>query len=211
MTARHLIVVDVETNGLNVARHEAIEVAWWNLTTDERGTFIPQHSPNAVLAAADIEALRVNRYLDRIAPLPREEFDRYGHGAIKLWEQFGGPLDDDYTEPATAHTFAGSNPRFDAAMIAKLFANGEMTDALDPAPWHHRLWDLSAYAAGVLGLAELPGLRAVCDFLAVPGPDHTAEGDVTATGLCFRELQKLGAGRERADETSGPRGALEAS
>lgn len=189
MIGRHVIVVDVETNGLDVARHEAVEVAWWNLTTDERGSFIPQHSPHAVLAAADLEALRVNRYLDRIAP---QEQDVYGHHAVKLWEQFGGPLDDEHPEefgePAVAHTLAGSNPSFDAAFIAKMFASVEMTSELEPGPWHHRLWDLSAYAAGVLGLDELPGLARVCELLGVQPPDHTAEGDVIATGLCFRAL-----------------------
>lgn len=175
---RHLIVVDCETNGLDPARHVAFEVAWWNLTTDQRGHFIAPHSPNELLATADLQALRVNRYIDRI---PYQSQDADGSELGRLY----GQLYDDAT--GTEHTLAGANPAFDAAFLSKLLDPHQDWAAL--TPWHHRLWDLSAYAAGVLGLDELPGLRQVCDLLDVAPPDHTAEGDVTATGLCFRALQ----------------------
>ncbi|GJF06563.1 hypothetical protein [Pseudonocardia sp. D17] len=195
MIARQIVVVDIETNGLNFERHRAVEVAWWNLTTDARGRFIPPHSVSDVLAAAELQALRINRYIDRIAGHGQ---DVNGHELGRLHGQFLGYDQDDIDEggfPAEiAHTLAGSNPAFDAQFLAKLFAAADGPDT-DPEPWHHRLWDLSAYAAGVLGLDELPGLARVCELLDVEGPDHTAEGDVTATGRCFLQLQQIVAKR----------------
>lgn len=197
---RQLIVVDVETTGLDPTRHSAVEVAWWNLTTDDRGRFIPPHNPRTVLAEADIAALRVNRYIDRIPGQPQ---DYNNLSLTELHAQFLDYDEDDVSDAAECavvqHTLAGSNPAFDAAFLAVLFGNLEFLDDR-PEPWHHRLWDLSAYAAGVLGLDDLPGLSTVCELLDVPGPDHTAEGDVTATGLCFRALQQ----RARPTTTAAP-------
>lgn len=186
MIGRQVIVVDTETSGLDPARHTTLEVAWWNLTTDERGLFIPPHNVSTVLAGADIEALRVNRYIDRIPGQPQDLDDTELH---RLWSQFTDYDEDDVTDDGraaeTRHVLAGANPAFDAAFLSNLFAGLARV-----APWHHRLLDLSAYAAGVLGLDvdELPGLRTVCALLNVEPGDHTAEGDVTATGLCFRAL-----------------------
>lgn len=166
---RHVVVVDLETSGLRPI-DVAVEVAWWDLDSDHRGAFIPPHDVDWVLHHGDPQALEINDYFRR--GLDRE------------------PQDRGYTETRRLHaalsgnTLAGSNPRFDAAMLYDLFFD----DALDPEPWHYRLWDLSAYAAGVLGLNELPGLAKVCELLGIPGGDHTAEGDVTATGLCLRML-----------------------
>lgn len=169
--SRHLIVVDCETTGLDLEKDYAIEVGWWNLLTDERGYFVPRHDVRGALAHADLDALRINHYLDRI---PQAEQDN-GQGASRLYNQLNG------------HTLGGSNPTFDGAMLAKILVTHQ---PVRPTPWHHRLWDLSAYAAGVLALDYLPGLAVVCELLGVPPGDHTAEADVTATGLCFRELKK---------------------
>ena len=183
MSRRHTVVVDVETNGLDLERHQAIEVAWWNLDTDQRGCFVPAHNISEVLGTADVRALQVNRYIDRIPG------SVYTQKWIDVLDVMVGNLMGDDGEGAT---LAGSNPRFDAAMLSKLIlrTNDDHDTALDHEPWHHRLFDLSAYAAGVLGLDYLPGLAATCELLGVEAPDHTADGDVTATGLCFRELQK---------------------
>lgn len=166
---RHIVCVDTETTGLNPAAHVPIEIAWWDLATDERGRFVPYHSPLDIRDAGD-EALEINGYFRR--GLDRE------------------PQDSDYVETERLHTvltgntFTGSNPAFDSAMLFDLFCDA----ALDPEPWHHRIWDLSAYAAGVLSLDELPGLASACELLGVAPPDHTAEGDVTVTGLCLKAL-----------------------
>lgn len=185
MNTRQIIVVDCETNGLDFDKHEAFEVAWWNLTTDTRGRFVPNHNINDLLHRADIRALQVNRYIDRI---PGEQYAPW----LPLLDELMGNLRD---ENMAGQTFAGSNPSFDAAMLNKLIRRAAREDrdtvyGFEPDPWHHRLLDLSAYAAGVLGLhlGELPGLATVCDLLNVKPGDHTAAGDVEATGQCFRRL-----------------------
>jgi hypothetical protein len=77
-------------------------------------------------------------------------------------------------------------------MLAKLFARHPQV--LDPEPWHYRLWELAPYAAGVLGLDYLPGLAELAEHLGVSEPDHSAAGDVTATGEIFLRLRSLPTG-----------------
>ncbi|BBG01591.1 MULTISPECIES: 3'-5' exonuclease [Pseudonocardia] len=178
-STRHIVVVDTETNGLDPRRHQAVEVAWWNLTTNERGMFIPTHNVSEVLANADVKALQINRYVDRIADqVPSVD----SHERGKFAQQLDGC------------TLAGSNPAFDAAMVEKLLRprhtlqiNGKPVTTWRQ-PWHHRMLDLSNYAAGMLALNDLPGLAKVCELLDVDPGDHTAEADVTATGECFNKL-----------------------
>lgn len=166
MTARHVVVLDVETTGLT-DRDIAVEVAWWDLTTDERGVIVTPHNTAWVLENGHPDALEMNGYRERL-------------------------LHAVQTEPTALHqvlrgqTLAGANIRFDAAHLAKLFT----ARGLHPAPFHHRLLDVESYAAGVLGLppGELPGLSQLCDLLSIPPGDHTAEADVTSTGLCFKAL-----------------------
>lgn len=176
---RPIVVVDVETNGLDPVRHQIVEVAWWNLDTGERDDFVPFHSVRDVLANADLKALQVNRYMDRIA------------------DRAGKPSEDReyrmYNTLAGA-TLLGSNVRFDAAMLAKLFATQIWMS--EPEPWHYRLWELSSYAAGVLGLDYLPGLAELAKRCGLPELDHSAAGDVTTTGQVFRWLRQIACGIE---------------
>ncbi len=182
MSDRQIVVVDVETNGLNPDRHIVVEVGWWNLMTEECGTFVPPHAWRDAVTGADLDALRVNRYLDRLAG---DERDTTGKAANELWHQLDG------------NTLAGANPAFDAAFLRNMFAEAYDLDdhGFDgPPQWHHRLLDLSAYAAGVLNIpvTELPGLSTVCARLGIDHPRaHTADGDVYATVRCFQELFDL--------------------
>lgn len=183
MSERQVIVVDVETTGLDPERHVVVEVAWHNLDTNDHGYFVPPHTPNAVLAGAEIKALQVNGYINRIADA---EQDLDGKCAFTLAEQLQG------------NTLAGSNPAFDAAFLAEMFAEYPVTEVYVPT-WHHRLLDLAAYAAGVLGLppSELPGLATVCELLDVENEaPHTAEGDCAATAKCLRHLMARSRGGE---------------
>ncbi len=170
---RHVIVVDCETTGLDPAHHQTVEVSWWDLTTDERGYFIPQHDVSDALANADVAALRLNRYIDRIAGEPQGQIE----DVARLAEVLSG------------NTLAGSNPAFDSAFLTAMFEEGFLGKYVGTPAWHHRLWDLAAYAAGVLGLDHLPGLAEVCELLDLSArPAHSADADVTATGLAFLEL-----------------------
>lgn len=183
---RAIVVVDLETSALEPDNRisglfagipvgdvygVAVEAAWWNLTTGEHGSFVPRHNVRTVRAYGAAGALTVCRYLERLADAPQDD----GTEAKRLHAQLDG------------NTLAGSNPAFDAAFLRQLFAREDV-----PAPWHHRLLDLSAYAAGYLDVPgnHLPGLARVCERLGVDRPDHTAAGDVRATGEC---LMKLGA------------------
>lgn len=169
---RRRVVVDTETTGLDPAEHIAIEVAWWCIETGERGRFVPPHGEYDI-ARATTEALEINGYWDRGLDNPNR-WDSDGTEARRLH----GVLD--------GQTMVGSNPRFDAAMLGPLFADLE----LSREPWHYRLLDLAAYAMGVLGLDHPVSLGSVCRRLNVSEGDHTAEGDVTAAGLCLQALER---------------------
>jgi DNA polymerase III epsilon subunit-like protein len=177
---RQLVVVDTETSGLDHTIHQVVEVGWWNLTTGKRGEFIPPHDVRDVLAKADLRALQINRYIDRIATALQDE---RGVAAMDLAEQLAG------------NTLVAVNPSFDAPFLADMFTRYECglrgQEAFCAPEWHYRMWDINSYAAGVLGLDELPGLERLCGLLDTTfGPDHTAHGDVTAAGHCFVELRK---------------------
>lgn len=171
----NVVVVDTETSGRNPEIHQCVEVGWWDLSTGRRGLFIPRHNVSTTLAGAEIQALRINRYIDRLADQPQ---DRDGAGPRALADVLDG------------NTLLGANPKFDAAFLYRVFLDYERDD-LSPIPeWRYRLWDLEAYAAGVLGLDHVPGAGEICELLGIPPGDHTAQGDVTAEGCCFVELQK---------------------
>ncbi|AYR01228.1 DnaE-like DNA polymerase III [Mycobacterium phage KiSi] len=177
--ARHLIVVDLETTGLH-DEAAPLEVALLNVDTGESMTFVP-HVTYGQMEQAQQIALEVNGYFER-----------------KLWR-------DMLTEQQTAvawsevqdwlrgNTFAGSNPAFDSAIVARqLVSHGATPAETVGRVWHHRLADLAAYAAGKLDVdpAALQGLDDVAERLAVPvAARHTAIGDVLATGLCFDLLR----------------------
>lgn len=173
MTTRNLIIVDTETNGLDPKRHHAVEVGWWDLATGKRGEFIPRHDVGRTLMTADLRALQLNRYIDRIAGKPQDD----GHEAGILAGLLHG------------NTQVGANPGFDEWVLNKMYAEYEPMELFATPEWHHRKWDVETYAAAVLGLNYLPGLAEICQLLDIGfAPDHTAHGDVTATGMCFIAL-----------------------
>jgi hypothetical protein len=192
-----VIVVDVETNGLDPRVHQAVEVAWHNLATGATGEFVPPHDWREVVATGELRALRVNRYMDRLVDAPHD----VGYVlAIRLWEQFGGPLfQGDHAEERPRARLAAMNPGFDAGFLSRLFAevNQRTYDGrldLDVAPWDYHLLDLGNYAAGVLGHpVDAPPLSAgdIADILGVERGDHTAAGDVRAEVECFRRLSAI--------------------
>lgn len=164
---RDIIVIDCETTGLGEGA-AILEVAAVNVATGIEFQFAP-YVVKGDIAHAEPKALQINRYFER-----------------GVWEHMAMPdktddLFDDLRKILTGNTFAGSNPTFDSNLIAK------HTDRV----WHHRLLDLSAYCAGVMGWPpnHLQGLEWVCRELGVENTEpHSALGDARATAECFRLL-----------------------
>ncbi|BBC43348.1 putative exonuclease [Mycobacterium phage Y10] len=187
--SRQLIVVDCETTGLHDDA-AILEIAAVNVETGDELAFVPYVSGEQ-LAKAQPDALRINRYYER-----------------GVYREMLSPADtaDAFDELATmlkGNTFGGSNPTFDSHLVASARVTPPSYAVLGAEHvvgrvWHHRLADLAAYAAGVLGLnpTELPGLDAVIDkvdFMVPIGEvdnyeRHTALGDARITASCFRRL-----------------------
>lgn len=193
MSKRDLIVVDVETTGLNEHLHVPLEIAAVNVRTGDVLEFVP--FVDAVhLGAAEGDAMQINRYYERgvyqRALPPAETASRYE----ELWEWLAG------------NRFAGANARFDAAMLRRGYAiaNSYYSNSLmPPEPWHYRLKDLGSYAAGVLRLPEdeVPSLMGVCELVGVEheAEAHSALGDARAAAECFRRLHAM-TGTDHPDE-----------
>lgn len=191
---RPLLVVDCETNGLDHATHTVFECSYWNLITGEREGFLTWIGDGrAFLAAADLEALRVNRFVDRWTPerLEAENYSRsYAQSALhrlvtNIWPRDGGAW--------TRATMVCAQPKFDLPFISKTLVSHEISAdwATKPSdrfePWHHRAIDFSSYGAGVLGLnpRNPDSASSLAGRLGVPIPvegRHTALGDVLLTG-----------------------------
>lgn len=176
VSTRSLIVVDLETTGLNPAIHKILEVAAINTATDEVIHFAP-YVASEDLGNADGHAMQVNRYYER-----------------GVWKNMLGsmPTGDQYArlhDMLRGNTFGGSNPTFDSQFL--LSTIGRFSE---DCPWHHRLADVAAYAAGALGIPpnELVGLGDICTRLGVdPGVAHSAFDDAKAAVECFRRLTTL--------------------
>lgn len=93
---------------------------------------------------------------------------------------------NEYTDSCLDATMVAANPTFDAGFLQKrnLF------------PFHYRMVDLSAYAMGVLNLAEMPGQADVVNRLneggwGIPEPDHSSYNDVAALQASFYALRDI--------------------
>jgi DNA polymerase III epsilon subunit-like protein len=172
-----LIVVDVETTGLDPFNDVCVEIGWENVRTGEQGVFIPKHDSDHVLAVASKRALEINGYRERILGQPQDEGQEE---LTRLYEVLDGDV------------MGGSNIRTDAIHLYRLFQPlGE--------PWYYHLVELSSYVSGVLGLPpeNPPGLAACCDLLGVQ-PEaavHSALAGATTTANCFRAARSVLSGR----------------
>lgn len=167
--SRNLIVVDLETTGLG-PQCAPIEVAAINVDTGQTLAFAPYIDLNDYAVTLEPEAFKVNRYFERgafHAMLTPEETAQH-------WMQLGDML--------RRNTFAGCNPAFDAAIVARSCA----------PTWHYRLADLAAYAAAALGRdpSALPGQRDVLEALGIENRcPHSALGDAEAASEAFVKLR----------------------
>lgn len=104
MSDRRLIVVDVETTGLE-SHDICVEVGWHDVESGEHGSFVPAHDVAWVLANAHPRALEVNGYRERLVDAAQDD----GTEVRRLHERLGG------------HVMGGSNVRTDAVHVARLF------------------------------------------------------------------------------------------
>lgn len=181
LTAATVVVCDVESDGLHPGS-QAVEIAWLNRLTGERGCFVPPHKLDD---ASDPYALDLNGYWARLADQPHDD----GTQAARLHVQFAGQA-----------TLAGSNPRVDAGWIGRVFQAAGLT----PDPWKHRLYEIGNVAYGTLGLwphGRIPGLKDVCEALGIETSNHEAAADVEATDRCITALETILDGRRAAVES----------
>jgi len=189
---RPLIVLDVESNGLDLTQHVVWEVAWWDLTTGDRATFLPYiNDARDFLATADLDALRINRFVDRWTAEYRDRLGyslEYAAAGLRLLLDRVWP---DHKDPETRATMVCANPQFDLAMMSKTMVAHGVTAEWAPklldqvAPWSYRAHNFASYAAGVLGLdvAHPEGVSSIAARLGIHNDaPHTATGDVTMVG-----------------------------
>lgn len=167
-----MVFCDTETTGIDPDRHEIWEIAY---AVDDGPILssIVDHRP-PTLDYFTLQAVRINGYVDRCQPISRNDSDAF---------------ERDLIEALSGNTIVGANPAFDARMLAARWARQKRDT--DPDPWHYRLLDIEAYAAGFLGWSEMRGLAGVAEALGVAAPDHTAAGDVHCVRECWRAMRAL--------------------
>ncbi|MDV6299976.1 exonuclease domain-containing protein [Dietzia maris] len=175
-TVPHLIVVDVETSGLD-PQHDVLEVAAIDLTTRQELYFVPKPINVGWLQDAHPGALKVNRYFERGVYAHELDFE----STRKRWKALGEMLD--------GNILAGANPEFDARFVdaAMKFHDVECRR-------RYQLRDLATYAAGVLGTdpAEPTSSSEIFTALEVENQDaHSALGDARATAQAFNDLRAI--------------------
>ena len=159
-----LCFIDTETTGLDPRIHQPYEVCIWREDWQAPNTFGLPHT----LEHADPAALVIGRYWDRGC-----EYRVGDHTTARV-----------VARHLRGVTLVGSNPAFDAAMLTRVIGT---------PVWHHRTIDIGTVAMVKFGLDFPIGLREVFERLVdrghdIPGPDHTAEGDVRATRAAYSAL-----------------------
>lgn len=208
------VYVDCETTGLDRRRHHVFELAW-ALDDGPIYTLLLPHT----LRYAQPEALAVGRYHERRIADMIATRDWYSPPRTTITDfvtAFAGP-------DGSRRTLVAANPAFDAGMLhGKVIGREPWTSRTRrllhlPAPdapaepWHHRLLDIEAYAAGAFGWPHLAGLRTISDWLTehgypIPAPDHTAASDVATLRAIHRAVHTHITGRTPAAATEPTRG-----
>lgn len=173
----HLIVVDVETSGLDPHTHDVLEVAAIDLLTGDELYFVPFPTNTNWRNRASAEALGINRYFER--GIWADECDTVT--TRERWTTLDAML--------AGNIIAGANPWFDATFIDAAMRHHQLTPQRK-----HQLRDLATYAHGVLGTAPAFPLRAgeIFATLGIANPDaHSALGDARATAEAFTKLRAM--------------------
>ena len=211
------VYVDLESTGLDRRRHHPYELAY-AVDDGPIWTLLLPHT----LRYAEQAALEVGRYFTRGIPV-RLRMEQHGMRPIAATlgdfvAAFAGP-------DGSKNTLVAANPAFDTGMLfGKVIGREAWTSRARRAlhlpappapaePWHYRLLDIEAYAAGLFGWPKPAGLRTVRDFLVsrgydIPAPDHSAAGDVATLRAvhyaCWDVLGKPYANAPRIDPRQEP-------
>jgi DNA polymerase-3 subunit epsilon len=186
MAKGDLVFLDTETTGLNYGEHRVIELAYMTQDMKEPAVIFPYkiqpETPTAYpMGYADPKAMEINKF-----------YDRYPNGV------YASSIEDisDFLNVVEGSTLVGANIRFDARMI-------EYSFQLTSEPWHHRLFDLEAYAAGVFGWSAPRGWKEICDNISTlsasliddrrvkymptfdVSPDHSAAADTLSVKQAY--------------------------
>lgn len=163
-----LVFLDVETTGLDPARHEVWEIAY----SVDGGEVL-----SSVVAWPD-------HRMDPIAVTMGNGFFGRGFGYVN---EVSARFEADLIRALTGATIVGANPAFDAAFLKARW--GE-------APWHYRMLDIESYAMAVLCMDIVPSLAQIRADLVlaghdIPAPDHTAAGDVACLIAVHKALRGI--------------------
>lgn len=174
-----IVSIDTETNGLNWKKSRVIELAWMAgdmtkpevlIPFDYDGEYGLTQSPNRnVWTTADPSAMEVNKF-----------FERYPSGVKRSSNADFAR----FFSVVASSTIMGANIQFDARMMYRTFGI---------EPWHYRLFDISSWASGILGLDTVSSWTDVCAALGLVGNDHTAAGDCLTVSKAYallRDIQK---------------------
>lgn len=172
-----LVFLDTETTGLNHRKHHVWEVAY-AINDGPIECFQVHHT----LQNADLVALKLNGYLDRVKQeyVFPDEFAFRGRppsnegDTIRLQDALRG------------NHIVGSNPDFDTRFLNKRFAWSEDF-------WHHRKIDVTNLAMPILNWDRPKGMADIIIRLNelgydIAAPDHSAAGDVHVLRQVYKAL-----------------------
>lgn len=169
-----LVVVDVETTGLEPERHDVYEVALQKITDEgdldsELYYWIEPES----LVTASPAALQIGRIYER-----QQDMEKRCAAAIEIARFTTG-----------AHLI-GANPGFDAIFLRKFLLEWRVMPA-----WHYQMIDIESMAiCGIPPGLRPCGLSDICAALGIEQEDddkHTAKGDCDRTRKAFATLKGL--------------------
>ncbi|MCK1813309.1 3'-5' exonuclease [Streptomyces sp. XM4011] len=176
---RPIAFVDTETTGLGPAIHDVWEIAVIRRADGVDAEHLWQIRLDAQqLEKADPEALRINRYHERVAAIdPRFGAADMTHPCgMPHLVHYPGMVDALHAALADA-VLVGSNPAFDAAFLKALLARAGATET----PWHYRPVDVATLAAGhLIGAGRSAEVtvpyssRSLSRALGVEPPGHDA-------------------------------------
>lgn len=154
-----LAFVDVETTGLNPRVHKL-----WSIAIITEDTEYYEHFPVVLDEHTDLEALKINRYVDTLA-------DDKGF-YLGYWFQVAREV----KKLLEGKILVGAAVHFDASFIERFLNDlwyhaGHQSSKPPIPPWHYKLLDVCTLTMGTLGLNYIPKLSECCELLNIDTDD----------------------------------------